>query len=495
MGTNINFNNILGISKGCSILLASTTPSLLLDTYTGAAVAYSLRQLRTAYTGAAIRVRRSSDNAEQDINFVSGDLDTQSLLDFVGYNLWTYSEDISQTTYSKAALNTTGTPPYIDVEIAPDGLTTGDKIIEAASNDAHQVARATGTILNTTDYNISVFLKQGERTKVQVLSQINGNQSCIVDLTNGTTSSNSFTNTPVVTSESNGWYRFSVTITSAVTSTTAGIVVRLVNASNQTTYLGDGTSGAYVWGFQLTKSSSVLTYEKTVADAARNGFITTWYDQSGNANNAAQAAEASQPRIVNGGVVEAVNGKSGIRWLTSPNNVLLSDSSIQELHNGSNSLVISLVTSNTSSATSQAIIGTCQNLSSNRGYYLRMLTNPGNINSTIRNGTSTLVSNNITTNIYPNNNQYLIIDKIDSSNSTLANRSIFNINGSSDINNNSQNGTPSTSNSTRTLMIGALLNDTFFRGFMQEIIIYPTDQSANRTAIETNINTHYNIYP
>jgi hypothetical protein len=58
--------------------------SLLLDTYTGAAVAYSLRQLRTAYTGAAIRVRRSSDNAEQDINFVGGDLDTSSLLSFVG---------------------------------------------------------------------------------------------------------------------------------------------------------------------------------------------------------------------------------------------------------------------------------------------------------------------------------------------------------------------------------------------------------------------------
>lgn len=60
--------------------------SLLLDTYTGAAVAYSLRQLRTAYTGAAIRVRRSSDNAEQDINFVGGDLDTASLLTFVGAN-------------------------------------------------------------------------------------------------------------------------------------------------------------------------------------------------------------------------------------------------------------------------------------------------------------------------------------------------------------------------------------------------------------------------
>lgn len=57
---------------------------LLLDIYTGAAGAYSLRKLRTAYAGSAIRVRRSSDSAEQDIGFVSGVLDTASLLSFVG---------------------------------------------------------------------------------------------------------------------------------------------------------------------------------------------------------------------------------------------------------------------------------------------------------------------------------------------------------------------------------------------------------------------------
>jgi hypothetical protein len=61
--------------------------SLLLDTYTGAAAAYSLRKLRTAYSGSAIRVRRSNDNSEQDIGFTSaGDLDTASLKTFVGAN-------------------------------------------------------------------------------------------------------------------------------------------------------------------------------------------------------------------------------------------------------------------------------------------------------------------------------------------------------------------------------------------------------------------------
>lgn len=54
----------------------------LLDTYSGAAAAYSLRKLRTAYTGSAIRVRRASDNAEQDIGFANNVLDTSTLTSF-----------------------------------------------------------------------------------------------------------------------------------------------------------------------------------------------------------------------------------------------------------------------------------------------------------------------------------------------------------------------------------------------------------------------------
>ncbi len=40
-----------------------------LDLYTGSVAAYSLRRLRTAHTGSAVRVRRASDNTEQDIGF------------------------------------------------------------------------------------------------------------------------------------------------------------------------------------------------------------------------------------------------------------------------------------------------------------------------------------------------------------------------------------------------------------------------------------------
>ena len=59
-------------------------PPLLLNTYPGAAAAYSLRLLDNTYAGSAIRVRRSSDNTEQDIGFSSGELDTATLLTFAG---------------------------------------------------------------------------------------------------------------------------------------------------------------------------------------------------------------------------------------------------------------------------------------------------------------------------------------------------------------------------------------------------------------------------
>lgn len=71
---------ITGYSNTISV--TTLAPSLLLDLYPSAAAAYSLRKLRSAYTGSAIRVRRSSDNTEQNIGFVNNELDTSSLTSF-----------------------------------------------------------------------------------------------------------------------------------------------------------------------------------------------------------------------------------------------------------------------------------------------------------------------------------------------------------------------------------------------------------------------------
>src|SRR6266487_554660 len=45
---------------------------------------FSTSLLRSAYAGACLRIRRSSDNASQDIGFSGTDIDTASLLSFCG---------------------------------------------------------------------------------------------------------------------------------------------------------------------------------------------------------------------------------------------------------------------------------------------------------------------------------------------------------------------------------------------------------------------------
>jgi hypothetical protein len=67
---------------GNAFFFSASIP-LPLDSITASA-AYSLRKLRAAFSGSAIRVRRSSDNAEQDIGFTGSELDTSALLAFCG---------------------------------------------------------------------------------------------------------------------------------------------------------------------------------------------------------------------------------------------------------------------------------------------------------------------------------------------------------------------------------------------------------------------------
>jgi len=57
-----------------------------IDIFGAPEFAYSLRRLSSTYAGECIRVRRSSDNAEQDIGFLSGVLDESALTTFVGAN-------------------------------------------------------------------------------------------------------------------------------------------------------------------------------------------------------------------------------------------------------------------------------------------------------------------------------------------------------------------------------------------------------------------------
>jgi hypothetical protein len=78
----------LWLGTGANRLMAtSNTATKTVNVAATPVVIYSMRKLNAAYTGSVVQVRRSSDDATQDIGFTAnGDIDTAALKTFVGAN-------------------------------------------------------------------------------------------------------------------------------------------------------------------------------------------------------------------------------------------------------------------------------------------------------------------------------------------------------------------------------------------------------------------------
>lgn len=447
------------------ILARPTSANLLLDTYTNAAVAYSLRKLRTAYSGSVIRVRRSVDNAEQDIAFSGNDLDTTTMLDFVGYNLWTYSEQWDNVAWTKSGLNTTGTPAYVNVETAPDSTLTADKIIENNISQSHLSSRQFA-VTNGVTYNVSVYLKSGGRD-ARVTSGISNlaTYQVDVDLTNGTLSGNTFPTSPVLDSVGSGWYRLSYSVTAANTQTRTAITILTKNGAS-INYLGDGTSGVFIWGAQISESSTVKTYQKTVATAGGAGFVTTWYDQSTNANNSTQATAANQAQIVlNGNLrLDPNNNKVSTQWTTDTYTIGTNITIAQ------NFLMFAVV----NRAATNGVI--CPLGSTAGSPYLFRWGSTGNIDSQITAGGVSHATADTTI------GDYVISALRDSSNVVKAWK-----------NTNALSTGTSTGLAALLTRFGTA-SATPSTGWYQELIYWNIDLESSRSAIETAINTYYSVY-
>ncbi len=132
--------------------LISSTPDKLLDTYTGAAAAYSVRLLDKDYSGNCMRIRRDSDDSETDIGFdSSGDLDTSAIATHCGSangyvvtwydqsgntNNATQSTDGSQPQiYDGSAVITDNGKPALDFDGSNDGLRYSGNLGISGSTD------------------------------------------------------------------------------------------------------------------------------------------------------------------------------------------------------------------------------------------------------------------------------------------------------------------------------------------------------------------------
>ena len=169
-------------------------------------------------------------------------------------NLIPYSEDLSQwTTFrSSVALNQI---------ISPDGTLSADKIIqELGQTNSGGVFANTQTLLNTTVYTYSVFLKAGGYNLA--CFRVNDNQYAWFDLSDGTVGSLVRGENSSIENHKNGWYRCSFTFT---TTTTLGKPHIYIADSDGSLVLSgsDGVKGIYAWGAQLEQQTQAETYAKT----------------------------------------------------------------------------------------------------------------------------------------------------------------------------------------------------------------------------------------
>ena len=196
----------------------------LLDTYSGAAAAYSLRLLDSSvYVGSAIRVRRSSDNTEQDIGFnVFGELDTVSLSAFAGTGDAFVKTWYDQSGSSNDATQTvTGSQPQI---VSSGAVITenGKPVVEFISKTLNVPNSAT----SSTMFAFSVF-KTNDVTTEQGVYNFNANGSLslnrggngVICMRNGNVGSSGTTATPHLVSAHHGTKVF-IDGTQATTSVT-----------------------------------------------------------------------------------------------------------------------------------------------------------------------------------------------------------------------------------------------------------------------------------
>jgi hypothetical protein len=275
---------------------------LLLDIYPNAAAAYSLRKLRNAYSGSAVRVRRSVDNAEQDFGF--NDFNN-TLTDWVGYNLWTYSEQMQETAWVK-----TRTIVTADAVVAPDGNPTGDILFETIVSGTHGIFRTQAVTIGE-DYSVSFYIKDEGRRYFQIRVAVNlstdniNPPTAMLDLTTGTVISDNgfFRVAPIITAVGSGWYKIEYGLIANSTTTSNALIIEYSINGTQIAYIGDITKGMAIWGAQISQTSTIKPYQKTEINAGGNGFIRTWYDQSGNGRDADQSTPTNQAQIVSNGYI------------------------------------------------------------------------------------------------------------------------------------------------------------------------------------------------
>jgi hypothetical protein len=221
-----------------------------------------------------------------------------------------------------------------------------------------------------------------------------------------------------------------------------------------------------------------------------NGFITTWYDQSTNGNNTTQTTAIRQPRIVNAGVIDTTNGKPALVFdgtddrlinasVAIAGNITYSIVATYQLPAPVSAHSLLLIPAQVGTSIVQEFIYINIDASYREiGFNRNGLTSIGNgfgVDTALANGTQVHHFFNYT-GVDPNNISSYGLD-INGATKSLTNSGAFGY-------------------VAEIMSIGGRNNQNvfFLNGKVQEIIVYDTDQTTNKTAIESNINSYFTIY-
>jgi hypothetical protein len=459
----------------------------LLQSFGGAAAAYSLRNL-ASNIASVVRVRRASDNSERDFS----------------------AEDISSGAMTEW-VNSQIVPPLDIRELDANGERTGALVEAAAAYSLRNLSSSyTGSVVEVRRSS------DGEEDSFTAADVADGTLEDWVNTDLGITfeTAEPTTNGATVTNASSTGFTFSssdtlvrgarlpfsqsipagatISVTIRTSNKVGGVTpsVRLASESSGQLAVsatpGNFTSSAngtqtFV-GTTISNTTSLAFFDNVVgsfdvSDVTINyikydGFVAKWYDQSGNANHATQGTDASQPQIVDGGSL--VSG--GLDFDGSNDGLSVSG----QVLTSSSFYAASVVqhATGTTTGTVQTIHGQYQAATSGR---FQLSANNSSEYAFFANATDS-ISGLFTGAI--GTSQTLISANGDGSNAEIWR------DGTSKATDTYSGFTPATVDFT----IG---NDSDgereFNGKIAEIIIYPSDQSDNRTAIEANIGEVYSI--
>jgi hypothetical protein len=184
-------------------------------------------------------------------------VDSAGVLQTARTNLLLRSEEFDNAYWIKSASTVT-----LNATAAPDGVTTADKLVETAVSNQHYVG-AISLNLASNVYTSSIFAKAAERTEISIFMDTSVTRRVqFFNLSTGTLGTNSGGITSSIQAFPNGWYKCSITLNAAETLLNVVYTTALSGSNN---YLGNATSGVFLWGAQLEQASTVGEYLPTTS--------------------------------------------------------------------------------------------------------------------------------------------------------------------------------------------------------------------------------------